>query len=223
MTLAGRPLAIAARLLGADLILAVVFAAAGMALFDDRAEFFRELQPATLISFAQLLLIAATARALHLRDTAGVAWWRSFWGLTAAVFAVFAFDEITQSAIFLGDLLEDVFELAPAGGFHDLEAVLLTLLFATAALVLLPRALVLLHHPRALVLLGLAVLLGAASQSLDSFAPATEWEFVFEETLKLCAGALFVGGFLTALHDVLARDATARPEAAETAAAGPAT
>ena len=192
-------------------VLAACLALVGEAAFADRAAFFRELAPATFLSFGMLLLVAATARALHLRDGDGAAWWRSFWGLSAAVFCVFAFDEITQSAIFLADLLEHVFALTPGAGFKDLEAALLTLLFVAAGLILLPRALVLLRHPSALALLVLGALLGAASQGLDSFAPHTQWEFVAEETLKLLAGACFAGGFLVALRDVLRREEVLMP------------
>ena len=87
---------------------------------------------------------------------------------------------------------------------------MLTLGFAAAALILLPRALVLRHHPLALVLFTVAFALGMASQSLDSFAPATQLEFVAEETLKMTAEAFLAGGMLVALRDVLARRA-ARP------------
>lgn len=215
LEMAARPLRSLGVVLAIDLTLAGCFAAIGPALFDDRAAFFRELAPATLVSFFQLLLIATAAYAIHTRDAHGLAWHRSFWGLSAAVFLVFAFDEITQSAIFIGDLLEDGFGMSPTGGFHDIEAVLLTLLFATAALVLLPRATVLLRHRVALGLFAVATVLGAASQSLDSFAPATDWEFVAEETLKLGAGAFFVGGFLKALQDVSRRDSSVRRERRE--------
>jgi hypothetical protein len=115
------------------------------------------------------------------------------------VFTVFAFDEITQSLIFASHALEAGFGLGPAGGFHDLEAVLLTLLFVASALVLLPRTRSLLRYPRALPAFAGAVVLGGCSQALDSFAPVTRWEFVAEETLKLGAEALFLGGFLLVL------------------------
>ena len=53
------------------------------------------------------------------------------------------------------------------------------------------------------------------SQALDSFAPATRWEFVAEETLKLGAEALLLGGLLVALNGALREDdgraATTRP------------
>lgn len=217
--LAARPLRAFGVLLALDLALAACFALLGPVVFDDRAALFRELAPATLISFAQLLLIAATAHALHVRETAGLAWHRSFWGLSAVVFLVFAFDEITQTAIFVGDLLEDGLGLSPAGGFHDIEAVLLVLLFAGAGLALLPRIAILLRHPVTVGMFAVAVALGAASQMLDSFAPATAWEFVAEETLKLSAGAFFVGGFLVALRDVLSKGPRLRREAPEPARA----
>ena len=176
---------------------------AGLALNGDQAEFFRELMPGTLLSFAQLLFIAAIAWAIHRRADGERSWFRSLWGLSAVILLVFAFDEITQSAIFLSHALENGFGVQPAAGFHDLEAVLLTLLFAGAALVVLPRLPALLKHPRALALLVLAVVVGLASQGLDSFAPATRWEFVAEESLKLTAEVLLVGGFLMVLRDVL--------------------
>ena len=207
---AARPFDALAALLGINLALAGVFAATGK-LVGDEALFFRELAPGTWLSFAQLLFIAAIAAAIHRRSDAR-AWYQTFWGLSAGIFLLFAFDEITQSTIFLSHALEDVFGLTATSGFHDLQAVLLTLGFAAAALVLLPRAMVLRRHPMALCLLAAGALLGMASQSLDSFAPATRAEFVGEETLKLAAEAFLAGGFLVALRDVLARRA-ARPVA----------
>jgi hypothetical protein len=206
--LAARPGRALALVLALDLALAACFVGVGLAVFGDQAELFRELAPGTILSFGQLLLISAITWAAYRRADESRRWWLSFWGLSAAIFLVFAFDELTQSAMFVSQALEDWFQARPASGFHDVEAVLLTLLFATAALVLLPRALVLLRHPRALLLLGVAVALGAASQSLDSFAPATRWEFVVEEMFKLGAEAFFIGGFLVALRDVLARRST---------------
>jgi hypothetical protein len=199
---ARRPLRVLALVLVADAALAATFLGAGV-LLGDRALFFRELTAGTVLSFVQLLAVAATARAAYLRAVPATPWYLSFWGLSAAVFLVFAFDEITQSAIFLADVLEGVFGLGPASGFNDLEAVLLTLMFLTAALVLLPRAGVLLRHPVALGLLAVGGLFGVASQSLDSVAAGTSWEFVAEEVLKLGAGAFLLGGYLAALQGVL--------------------
>ncbi len=209
LRMAERPVASLEGLLALNLGLAVCFLAAG-GLVGDQALFFRELAPGTWLSFAQLLLIAAIAGTIHRLEADGRRWYQTFWGLSAGIFVVFAFDEITQATIFLSHLLESGFGLTAADGFHDLQAVLLTLGFACAALILLPRALVLRHHPLALGLFAVAVALGMASQSLDSFAPTTQLEFVAEETLKMAAEAFLAGGMLVALRDVLARRA-ARP------------
>jgi hypothetical protein len=199
---ARRPVATALGLLALNLALVACFVAVGSLAFGDRAELFRELMPGTWLSFGLLCFAASLAWALHLRTRDCRRWWETFWGLSAAAFALFAFDEITQAAIWISALLEHGFGARATGGFHDLEAVLLTLLFAGVALLLLPRALVLRRHLAALALFAMAVLLGAASQGLDSFAAATSWEFVTEESLKLAAEAFFVGGFLAALRDV---------------------
>jgi hypothetical protein len=199
--LSERPLSVLGAVLALNLGLAACFVGAGR-LVGDQALFFREGAPGTVLSFGELLLIAAVAAAIHHRADPERAWWRSLWGLAAAVFVVFAFDEITQSLIYASHALEAAFDLGPAGAFHDLEAVLLTLLFVASALVLLPRAGALLRHPRALPAFAGALVLGAASQTLDNFAPVTRWEFVAEETLKLGAEALFLGGFLLVLSAV---------------------
>lgn len=213
VALADRPALALGGLLALDAVLAGLFIVAGLAINGDQALLFRELAPGTLLSFAQLLLISAVAWAIHRRDSGGQPWHRTLWGLVAVIFLVFAFDEITQSAIFLSHGLESL-GLKPAAGFHDLEAVLLLLLFAGAGLVLLPRMAVLLSHPRALAILAVAVLLGVASQGLDSFAPATRWEFVAEESLKLATEVGLVAGFLIALRSVLGRSATRSGRAA---------
>jgi len=187
-----------------NLVLAAFFLGGGAAL-GDRAALFREGTPGTFLSFAELLLIAAAARAVHVREASGARWWQGFFGLSAAIFLLFAVDEITQSATFIGGWLHENAGLRPAQGFHDLEAVLLTLLFAASALVLLPRALALKAHLRALPPFAIAVALGVYSQALDSFAQLTLWEFVVEESLKLSAEAFLLGGFLVALHDTLRR------------------
>ena len=150
MELAPSPVSAMLALFALDAALAAVFVAGGLALNGDQAEMFRELMPGTLLSFAQLLFIAAVAWAIHRRADGEVSWFRSLWGLSAVILLVFAFDEITQSAIFLSHALEDWLGMRPAAGFHDLEAVLLTLLFAAAALVVLPRLPALLKHPQAL-------------------------------------------------------------------------
>jgi hypothetical protein len=83
--------------------------------------------------------------------------------------------------------------------------VLLVLLFAGCGLLLASRAAVLLKHPVTLLLLACGVVLGAASQGLDSFVTPTKWEFVAEETLKLTAEPFFIAAFLVALATVLRR------------------
>jgi hypothetical protein len=214
--LSERPGRVLGLTLALDLALAAFFVGFGLLVFGDQAEMFRELMPGTYLSFAQLLLIAAAAWAVHRRSDPPAAWHGTFWGLIAIAFLVFAFDEITQSAIFLSHALEDL-GLRSAAGFHDLEAVLLTLMFAGVGLVLLPRSIVLFRYPGTLALLVVAAVLGAASQGLDSFAPATRWEFVAEETLKLSAEAFFIGAFLMALHELTARRparASAEPQPA---------
>ena len=203
--MAARPLAALAAFVALNLSLSACFAGAGRLAGDD-ALFFRELAPGTWLSFAGLTFIAATAAAIHRREAGPRSWHQTFWGLSAAIFLVFAFDEITQSAIYLSHLLER-FGLTATAGFHDLEAVLLTLGFTGAGLLLLPRAMVLRHHRLAGSLLVTAALIGLASQGLDSFARATPAEFVAEETLKLVAEAVFAGGFLVALRDVGVRRA----------------
>lgn len=198
---AARPLAVLAGLLGANLALAGAFAGAGYAL-GDQALFFRELMPGTWLSFAQLLFIAAAARAVHVRTRPGEPWHRGFFGISAAIFLAFAFDEITQLSQFAGIALHQGLGLTPAAGFHDLGAVILTLAFVGAGLALLPRAAVLLRHPLTLALLLVAALLGAASQGLDSFVTPTRWEFVAEESFKMAAEAVFAGAYLSALRGV---------------------
>jgi hypothetical protein len=201
-------------LVALNLVLAGCFVAGGLAL-GDQAELFREGAPGTILSFAEILLIAAAARAVHVRELPGQPLRRGFFGLAAVVFLVFAFDEISQAAIFIGGWLHHEVGLRPAEGFHDLEAVLLTLLFAAAALVLLPRSRALLRHPLALPPLAAGVALGAVSQGLDSFAPMSQWEFVAEEVFKLGAEAFLLGAFLVALHGALSArgGSSLRPQA----------
>jgi hypothetical protein len=195
-------------LIGLNLALAAAFAGAGLLLFSDPAEFFRELMPGTWLSFAELAFIAVTALAIQecvhgdgrLRPL-------SFWALSAIVFAVFALDEITQLTIFAADGLTALGESAPLG-FQDMDAFLLTVLLLAGGAVLLRHAGELFSHPPAVALLAVGVALGAASQGLDSLFPATNGEFVAEESLKLSAEPFLVGGFLVALHRVLSGDAT---------------
>lgn len=201
---ARHPLKVLAGLVGINLALLPVFVGAGMAL-GDQAMLLREAAPGTVLSTALLLAVAVAARAVYLRDGA------SFWRLSAAVFVVFAVDEITQAGMFLSELLGGQLGVEPAGGFNDLDSVLLVLLFAGCGLLLASRAAVLLKHPLTLLLLAVGVVLGAGSQALDSFVTPTDWEFVAEETLKLTAEPFFIAAFLVALATVLRRQKVGGP------------
>ena len=202
MAASRRPLALLAGLLCLNVALLPAFAAAGLAM-GDQALLFREGAPGTVLSFVMLLAVAVAARAVLLRDGA------PFWKLSAVVFLVFAVDEITQAGMFLSEWLSSQFDVAPAGGFNDLDSVLLTLLFAGCGLLLASRAAVLLRHPLTLLLLGIGAIIGAASQALDSFVIATKWEFVAEEALKLTAEPFFIAAYLAALATVLRRQGPA--------------
>ena len=203
---ARHPLKLPAALVGINLALLPVFVGLGLVL-GDQALLLRELGPGTFLSTALLLAVAVAARAVYLRDGA------TFWRLSAAVFAVFAFDEITQAGMFLSEFLGSQFGMGPASGFNDLDSALLVLLFIGCGLLLLSRAAVLLKHPLTLLLLGIGAMIGAASQALDSFVTPTKWEFVAEEALKLTAEPFFIAGFLVALATVLRRQAgAAAPE-----------
>lgn len=205
---ARHPLRVLAALVAINLALLPLFIGAGLAL-GDQALLLREGAPGTVLSFALLLAVAVAARAVFLRDGA------TFWRLSAAVFVVFAIDEITQAGMFLSEWLGGAFGVAPAGGFNDLDSVLLVLLFAGCGLLLASRAAVLFKHPLTLLLLGIGAVIGAASQALDSFVTPTRWEFVAEESLKLTAEPFFIAAFLAALATVLRRQGPAGPSASE--------
>lgn len=216
----GHRLAIAAaakpyRTIGAILLLNVVliatFVLAGDLLFSDQAEFFRELMPGTWLSFAELLFVALIAWSIQLAAR-GERRIRldNFWGLTAAVFAVFAFDEITQLTVFLSAALTSLGALAPEG-FRDLDAFLLSVLFLAAAAGMLRHIGDLLPHRAAILVLGIGVMLGAASQTLDSVLASTSGEFVAEESLKLAAEPFLIGGYLIVLQSFLAARRPPRP------------
>jgi hypothetical protein len=198
VTNARRPYRVLAVVLALNLALLPVFIGAGI-LVGDQALFFREGTPGTWLSCAELLLVAVAARAVYLRDR------KAFWGLSAAVFLLFAIDEITQAFMFFSRWLEGQFHLSPGGGFNDLNAAVLTLVFAACALLLVSRARVLLSHPWALALMVVGGSLGVASQAFDSFATPGRWEFVTEESLKLSAEPFFIAAFLVALAAVLRR------------------
>jgi hypothetical protein len=196
------------RATGAILLLNVAFIAAfilvGDLLFSDPAELFRELMPGTWLSFAELLFVAVIAWSIQLAAR-GERRIRldNLWGLTAAVFAIFAFDEITQLTVFLSDALTSLGALAPEG-FRDLDAFLLSVLLLAAAAGMLRHIGDLLPHRAAIAVLGVGVMLGAASQTLDSVLASTSSEFVAEESLKLAAEPFLIGGYLIVLHSFLA-------------------
>jgi len=209
----GHRLAIAAaarphRATGAILLLNAALIAAfilvGDLLFADPAELFRELMPGTWLSFAELLFVAVIAWSIQLAAR-GERRIRldNFWGLTAAVFAVFAFDEITQLTVFLSDALTSLGALAP-DGFRDLDAFLLSVLFLAAAAGMLRHIGDLLPHRAAIAVLGIGVMLGLASQTLDSALASTSGEFVAEESLKLAAEPFLIGGYLLVLQSFIA-------------------
>jgi hypothetical protein len=206
---ASRPYATILKILLLNASLTIAFIFAGLLLFSDPAEFFRELMPGTWLSFAELLFVAAIAVAIQ-REALGSRRPRldNFWGLSAVVFAIFAFDEITQFTVFLSHALTSLGALAPQG-FKDLDAFLLSVLFLAAGAALIRYARDLLPYRAAIGVLAVGVLLGMASQSLDSALASTSGEFVAEESLKLAAEPFLIGGYLLVLHRFLARGSKA--------------
>ena len=202
---AERPYASTAGILAANLLLIGIFIVGGDLLFADPAEFFRELMPGTWLSVAQLGFVAAAAWAIH-RELIDAPRPRldNLWGVSVAVFIVFAVDEATQLTIFLSDGLTAAGALAPAG-FKDLDAFLLTVLLLAGGAAVLRYGRTLLSYPAALPLLGIGVALGVASQTLDSVFASTSPEFVAEESLKLTAEAFLIGGYLLILNRVSRR------------------
>jgi hypothetical protein len=186
-------------------VLAVAFILAGQALFADQAEFFRELMPGTWLSFAQIAFIAVIALAIHGELIPGARLrLDNLWGISVAVFLVFAFDEATQLTIFLADGLTAAGAQTPVG-FKDLDAFLVTVLLVAGGAALLRYGRALLAHPAAVVLLAIGVGLGAGSQALDSLFASTPSEFAAEESLKLAAEPFLIAGYLLVLHRVTRR------------------
>lgn len=200
--LSAQPAEVALKLLAATAALAAIGIPLGLALRGDQAAVFRELMPATWLSFAELLAIAAAAWAVHAESAARVRWHESFWGVAAAAFCALALVEIAQPTVFFAHWLRDSLAVPTPLGLADLDAFLLILMLAGVAAALAVRAGALLHHPRAAALLALGVAFGVASQALDATLPATRWEFVVEESLKLAAWPILLAGFLVALRDV---------------------
>jgi hypothetical protein len=208
---AARPYRATGGILLLNVALIAAFILVGDLLFSDPAELFRELMPGTWLSFAELLFVAVIAWSIQLAAR-GERRIRldNFWGLTAAVFAIFAFDEITQLTVFLSDALTSLGALAPEG-FRDLDAFLLSVLFLAAAAGMLRHIGDLLPHRAAIAVLGVGVMLGAASQTLDSVLASTSGEFVAEESLKLAAEPFLIGGYLIVLQSFLAARRAPRP------------
>lgn len=195
---AARPLATTGALLAINLLLIGTFILVGERVFADPAEMFRELMPGTWLSVAQLAAVAVIAWTIHRELVGPRLRLDNFWGMSVAVFAVFAVDEATQLTIFLGDAFAAAGALAPAG-FRDLDAFLLTVLLLAGSAALLRYGRTLLSHPGSLLLIGVGVAFGGASQALDSVLASTTGEFVVEESLKLTAEPFLIGGYLLML------------------------
>ena len=209
--LSARPYAAMGAILVLNAVLAGLFILAGDVLFDDPAEFFRELMPGTWLSFLELLFIAAIASAIYRHGGgAGRAGLDNFWGLSAAVFALLAFVEITQINRFLSDALSSIGTLAPEG-FIDLDGFLLSVLLVLVAAGLLFYVRDLFAHLPAMALMAVGVLVGATSQALDATLHTTSAEFVAEESAKLAAEAFVIGGYLLALQRVRAESPAGEP------------
>jgi hypothetical protein len=194
-----RPLATLGQLLAVGAGLAACFTAFGWVLLDDQAAFYRELMPGTWLSAAMLLFTAATALAVH--RAAGTPGRRDFWSLSAIVFVVLAIDELAQPTVFLSKWLKAEQGLTAPGPFNDIDSILVVALLVGSLVLLARHALVLLRHRTTIVLFAIGLVLGAASQTLDSVVEPTKWEFVAEECLKLAAIPFVLAGYLAALRD----------------------
>ena len=194
-----RPLGTLGRILALNAALAVSFTAFGWALLGDQAAFYRELMPGTWLSATLLLMSGATALAIH--RGFGIPGRRDFWSLSAAVFAVLAVDELTQPTVFLSKWLKAEHQVAAPAPFNDVDSILLVTLLAGCLALLARHALVLLRHRTTIVLFSIGLVLGAASQTLDSVVEPSKWEFVAEECLKLSALPFVLAGYLAALRE----------------------
>ena len=194
-----RPLPLLGRMLASIAALAACFTAFGWVLLDDQAAFYRELMPGTWLSAALLFFIAATAVASHrAAGTPG----RDFWSLSAIVFVVLAIDELTQPTVFLSKWLKSEHAVAAPAPFNDVDSILVVTLLVGSFVLLARHALVLLRHRTTIVLFAAGLVLGAASQTLDSVVEPSRWEFVAEECLKLSAIPFVLAGYLAALRDI---------------------
>jgi hypothetical protein len=193
------PLAALARVLAVGAVLAACFTAFGWVLLDDQAAFYRELMPGTWLSVAMLLFTAATALAVH--RAAGARGRRDFWSLSAIVFVVLAIDELAQPTVFISKWLKSEQGITAPGPFNDIDSILVVALLVGSLALLARHALVLLRHRATIALFAVGLVLGAASQTLDSIVEPSKWEFVAEECLKLSAVAFVLAGYLAALKD----------------------
>lgn len=198
-----RPGRVLALLLAAACVVAAVGIPLGLLIADDQAAVFRELMPGTWLSFAELVAIAAAASATHRATGTSTRWHETFWGLSAGVFAALAFVEIAQPTVFIAHWLRDHLAVATPFGLSDLDAAILVGMLLVIATALLVRIRPLFSHPRAMALMAIGVLLGGASQTLDAAVPASQWEFVAEESFKLAALPFVLAGFLLALAAVV--------------------
>jgi hypothetical protein len=195
-----RPLVLLAQILASIAVLAVCFTAFGGILLGDQAAFYRELMPGTWLSAALLLFTAATALAIH--RAAGTPGRRDFWSLSAIVFVVLAVDELTQPTVFISKWLKSEHQIAAPAPFNDIDSILVVALLAGSVALLARHALVLLRHRTTIMLFAAGLVLGAASQTLDSVIEPSRWEFVAEECLKLSAIPFVLAGYLAALRDI---------------------
>ncbi len=207
-----RPGRVLAVLLAAGAAVGVVGVPLGMLIADDQAAVFRELMPGTWLSFAEILAIAAAADATRRLLAPTARWHETFWGVAAVVFAALALVEIAQPTVFVAHWLRDNLDVATPFGLADLDAAILVGVLLFVATALLVRIGPLLRQPRALALMAVGAAFGAASQTLDAVVPASRWEFVAEETLKLASWPFILAGFLMALASAVDTGLTPRSD-----------
>jgi hypothetical protein len=103
--------------------------------------------------------------------------------------------------VFVSKWLKSEHQIAAPGPFNDIDSILVVALLVGCLALLARHALVLLRHRTTIVLFGIGLVLGAASQTLDSVVEPSRWEFVAEECLKLSAIPFVLAGYLAALRD----------------------
>lgn len=169
----------------------------------DAALWLREGMPGTWVSAAVLGFTAVIARAALRREAGSPAWHQSFWGLSAAIFALLVCVELLQPTMFASHWLEDRMGAVAPFGIENVDAFLMIAVMLGVALILAPRALVLRRHPLTLGLLCVGAVIAIACQALDSFMPGDELEFVLEDGLKSIGETFILAGFLAGLRDHL--------------------